>query len=91
MSTIWIALLLGFAAAAQGAALDDEFLAAREAYRAGNAARLEKHAARLTGHLLEPYVAYWQLALRLERASAEDVRAYLVQRARESTQASRAN
>ena len=77
MSRIWIALFVLIAATARGAALDDEFLAAREAYRTGSAARLEKHAARLTGHLLEPYVAYWQLSMRLERAPAEDVRAFL--------------
>ena len=77
MNRIWIALLVLIAATARGAALDDEFLAAREAYRAGAAARLDQHAARLKGHLLEPYVAYWQLAMRLERASTEDVRAFL--------------
>jgi len=70
-------LLAWVAVGAQAAPLDDEFLAAREAFRAGNGARLEKHAARLKGHLLEPYVNYWQLALRLERASAEEVRAFL--------------
>lgn len=73
----WFAFLLLAALSAHGAALDDEFLAAREAFRAGNAARLEKHAARLKGHLLEPYVAYWQLSSRLERASPEEARAFL--------------
>src|SRR5512134_731975 len=77
MSRLWAALALLVAVGAQAAALDDEFLAAREAFRAGNAARLEKHAARLKGHLLEPYVDYWQLALRLERAPAGTVRAFL--------------
>jgi soluble lytic murein transglycosylase len=65
------------AVGAQAAALDDEFLAAREAYRTGNAARLDKHAARLKGHVLEPYVGYWQLAMRLERATTGEVRAFL--------------
>lgn len=77
MSRLWVALALLIALGAQAATLDDEFLAARDAFRAGNAARLEKHAARLKGHLLEPYVVYWQLAMRLERAPAEEVRAFL--------------
>jgi soluble lytic murein transglycosylase len=62
---------------AYGAAGDDEFLAAREAFRTGNYARLEKHAAKMKGHLLEPYVNYWQLTMRLEQASPEDARAFL--------------
>lgn len=77
MSRIWIALLIGVAAAAHGAVLDDEFLAAREAFRTGSAARLDKHAARLKGHLLESYVLYWQLSPRLDKAAVEEVRAFL--------------
>lgn len=74
----WIfALLLVLASGAHGAALDDEFLYAREAFRVGNAAKLDGHARRLKGHLLEPYAAYWQLAMRLERASAEEARAFI--------------
>jgi soluble lytic murein transglycosylase len=64
-------------ATAQGAALDEDFVAAREAYQANNPARFETHARRLQGHLLEPYVAYWRLSLRLEEASPEDVRGFL--------------
>ena len=77
MSKFWVVLLVLAAGAAYGAAGDDDFLAAREAFRVGNAARLEKHAARLKGHLLEPYVAYWQLSMRLEQAAPEEVRAFL--------------
>ena len=77
MSRLWVALLLLAVATAQGAALDDELLAAREAFRVGNTARLDQLAASLKGHVLEPYVAYWQLSLRLEEAPAEDVRAFL--------------
>jgi soluble lytic murein transglycosylase len=64
-------------ATAQGAALDEDFLAARDAYQANNPARFETHAQRLQGHLLEPYVAYWRLSLRLEEASPEEVRGFL--------------
>jgi soluble lytic murein transglycosylase len=77
MSRLWFALLVLVVASAHGAAPDDEFLAAREAYRTGNTARLDKQAARLKGHLLEPYVLYWQLSRRLEQASITDVRAFL--------------
>ena len=77
MNRLWAVLLVLAAGSAHGAAGDDEFLAAREAFRGGNYARLEKHAARLKGHLLEPYVNYWQLTMRLEQASPEDARAFL--------------
>ena len=74
----WLAALLATVAGlAHGAALDDEFLAAREAYRAGSASRLDAQARRFKGHLLEPYLAYWQLSLRLEQAGAGDVRAFM--------------
>ena len=72
----WAVVLLA-AATAQGAALDQEFLAARDAFQTNNAARLEALAPRLQGHLLEPYVAYWRLSLRLEDASPAEVRSFL--------------
>jgi soluble lytic murein transglycosylase len=75
--THWLAWLLLAAATAQGAALDEDFLAAHEAFQSNNAARLETHARRLQGHLLEPYVAYWQLSLKLEEALPEEVRGFL--------------
>ena len=62
---------------ARSAPLDDEFLAAREAFRSGNPARLEAQARRLRGHVLEPYIAYWQLSMRLEQASPDEVRAFM--------------
>ncbi|HUF81377.1 MAG TPA: hypothetical protein VMN03_09600, partial [Burkholderiales bacterium] len=69
--------LLLAALAAQGAPPDDEFLAAREAFRAGHPARLDAQARRLKGHLLEPYVAYWQLSMRLDQAAPDEVLAFL--------------
>jgi soluble lytic murein transglycosylase len=72
----WLALPLLITATAQGAALDEDFLAAREAFQSNNAARFETHASRLQGHLLEPYVAYWRLSLKLEEASPEEVRGF---------------
>jgi soluble lytic murein transglycosylase len=63
--------------AAQAAGLDKDFLAAREAFRVGNTARLDAYAKRLRGHLLEPYVLYYQLKMRLDDASPEDVHAFI--------------
>ena len=70
-------LLAAMITAAHGAPLDDEFLAAREAYRVGAAARLDAQARRFKGHLLEPYLTYWQLSLRMEQASPEDARGFI--------------
>jgi len=75
--TYSLAVLLLAAATVQGAALDEDFLAARDAYEANNAARLDTHARRLKGHLLEPYVAYWQLSIRIDGASPEEMRGFL--------------
>jgi len=77
MRSLWGLGLSLFMLAAQAASVDEDFLAAREAFQAGAAATLDAHAKRLNGHLLEPYVAYWQLELRLERAATEEVRAFL--------------
>src|SRR5215470_13719284 len=60
---------------------DADFAAARDAYRAGDAARLELLAPRLKGHLLEPYVAYWQLTLSLDQAEPAAVTAFLARNA----------
>jgi soluble lytic murein transglycosylase len=56
---------------------DEHFLTARDAYILGNAARLEHHAAELKNHILEPYVAYWQLRLRLAEAAPGEVSDFL--------------
>jgi soluble lytic murein transglycosylase len=56
---------------------DDDFLAARDAFRSGDAVRLERSARSLAGYILEPYVAYWKLKLRLENAAPAEVQALL--------------
>ena len=71
---LWLVMA---AVAAQAAGTDKDFLAAREAYRIGNEARLNTYAKRLRGHLLEPYVLYYQLKIRLDEASADDVEAFI--------------
>ena len=70
-------LLLLVAAAAQAAGSDEDFLAARKAFRTGNAARLDAYAKRLHGYLLEPYVLYYQLKMRLDNAKPDEVDAFI--------------
>jgi len=65
-------------AVAHAASQDDDFLAAREAFRVGDAVRFERAAKSLGGYVLEPYVDYWRMKLRLENADADEVRALLV-------------
>ena len=68
------ALLAGSMAA--GAAYEDDFLAAREAFRSGDARKLEVLSRRLKGYILEPYVTYYQLRMRLEEANPADIRRF---------------
>ncbi len=48
------------------ASQDADFLVARDAFRAGDLVKLDRVATRLKQSPLEPYVAYYQLRLRLE-------------------------
>src|SRR5213075_2042617 len=61
--------------AANGA--DEAVLGAFDAYRAGDPIKLARHAKKLDGHLLEPWVDYWRLSLRLEDAPRAEVREFL--------------
>ena len=54
-----------------------DFLAAREAFRSGNISRFDTMAARLQGHVLEPFVAYMQLMLHLKEASPEEIKGFI--------------
>jgi soluble lytic murein transglycosylase len=74
-------LLAGAAGAAQSSerAADQALLGAYDAYRAGNAMRLARHAKDLDGHVLKPWVDYWRIAVRLEDAQPEDVQGFLRQ------------
>jgi soluble lytic murein transglycosylase len=69
--------LVGAPLAAHAASQDSAVLAAYDAYRAGNALQFARLAKKLDQHLLAPWIAYWGAALRLEDASASDVRAVL--------------
>ena len=73
-------LLLAAALVAPGAAAaasEDDFIAARDAFRVGDARKLDSYARRLNNYVLEPYIAYWQLRLRLEEAGAAEVRRFM--------------
>ena len=63
------------------AAADADIVAAREAFRAGNAKALEQIRARTAGHPLASYPAYWHLSATLERADPDDIRAFLAKHA----------
>ena len=56
---------------------DQAVLEARDAFRVGDAAKLARAAQSVGGHVLEPWVSYWQLRQRLEDRSPEEVRWFL--------------
>lgn len=56
---------------------DDDFLAARDAFRSGDASKLAILAQRLQHSPLEVYTAYYQLRMRLETTDVAQIRAYL--------------
>src|SRR5256886_17171721 len=77
---VCLAVALAAAPPGHAAPLDPQdaaLLAARDAFEANHRAKLATLAPKLKGHLLEPYVEYWQLFFRLPGASAEDVRDFL--------------
>jgi soluble lytic murein transglycosylase len=64
-SAVVVWLLVGLGAVPAAADTDASFLAARDAFQKSDATRLDALAAELPAHPLFPYVAYWQLRLRL--------------------------
>src|SRR5712692_8759792 len=80
LRAVCLAVVLVAAAPGYAAKLDPQdaaLLAARDAFEANHRTQLATLAPKLKGHLLEPYVEYWQLFFRLPGASAEDVRDFL--------------
>ncbi|MEQ1813387.1 MAG: transglycosylase SLT domain-containing protein [Candidatus Nitrotoga sp.] len=59
------------------ASQDADFLAARDAFRAGDATRLDRMAVKLKHTLLEPYLAYYQLRLRLTTTNHKIIQQFL--------------
>lgn len=56
---------------------EDDFIAAREAFRAGKAEQLAVYAKRQQNYVLAPYIDYYQLRLRLNHADPTVIRAFL--------------
>jgi soluble lytic murein transglycosylase len=56
---------------------DADVLGAREAAQRGQWKVLDAYRARLSGHVLEAYATYWQLAGSVDRYDAREVRAFL--------------
>ncbi len=77
MKALFGCLLIVISSLAHGASRDDDFLAAREAFRVGDSKKLALLEKRLDGYLLEPYVAYWKLQTRLDKADPNEIRAFL--------------
>ena len=55
---------------------DEALLGAYDAYRAGEPMKFARHAAKIEGHLLEPWLDYWRLSMRLEDANSREVREF---------------
>ncbi len=75
MKYLLFALLLMPVAAS--ADQDADFLAAREAFRVGDEARLEKIAERMKNSPFEPYVTYYQLHLQLDARNRAPIKEFL--------------
>jgi soluble lytic murein transglycosylase len=61
---------------------DEALLKAHDAFRAGDALKLQRVAGQLGAqHVLAPYLEYWRLKLRLEETPDAEVRAFLEQQA----------
>jgi len=63
------------------AAKDDDFLAAREAFRVGNASEVDRLYPRFSGSPLEPYVAYYRLHMHLDTADPVVIKGFLARSA----------
>ena len=60
---------------------ENDYLALREAFRAGESGRVNSNAARLKGHVLEPFAVFLQLEMRLRETAPDEVRGYLASNA----------
>lgn len=59
------------------ASADSDFLAARDAYIARNAPRLDQYARKLQNYVLAPWVQYWQLSLAIDSTDAATLQRFL--------------
>ena len=74
---IAVIFLAGSAFDAAAANSETDFLAAREAFRSGDIARLNTLSARLQGHVLEPYADYMQILSHLKDAGPDEVKDFM--------------
>jgi soluble lytic murein transglycosylase len=80
LRSIFAGAAVVISATAPAAADESEsVLAAYDAWRAGDAMKLARHAKKLEGHALTPWLEYWRVSLRLEDTPAADVQEYLAQ------------
>ncbi|MFA7239140.1 MAG: transglycosylase SLT domain-containing protein [Sulfuricellaceae bacterium] len=77
MRKLFVALMLICACADAATTPENDYLAMREAFRVGETNRVNSYAARLKGHVLEPFAAYLQLTMRLKEAPPEEIRSYI--------------
>lgn len=75
-SLLLLVVAMGAHAAGEGTA-EDRFAAAHDAFRAGERVRLARLGESLADTDFAPWVAYWQLRLRLEENSAEGIPEFL--------------
>ncbi|MEP7275564.1 MAG: transglycosylase SLT domain-containing protein [Betaproteobacteria bacterium] len=80
VKTLLFALLAALPSAAS-AQTDADFLAAKDAFDHGDRRKLDALAPALAGHILAPYVAYWQLKGGIDGADYGAVRAFLTRNA----------
>jgi len=81
MKNFFAALALLCVITEAAATPESDYLALREAFRAGEFNRVNGYAARLKGHALEPFAAYLHLEMRLKEADPEEIRSYLTRNA----------
>lgn len=75
MKFAWLLLL--FIPAVSLANQDEDFLAAREAFRSGDSAKLERIAARMKNSPLEPYLSYYQLRMHWDEKDSTPIKQFL--------------
>ena len=75
-SVLLVAFVLALPAAAQESR-DSVYLAARDAFRAGDRAKLDRAAAQLGNHELAPYVENYQLRMTMDQGDSSATQAFL--------------
>jgi len=73
----YLLLVLSLLPALAAADQDEDFLAARKAYRAGDGARLQQIAENLKNTPLEPYLTYYRLHLQMYTRNQDGIKEFL--------------